>query len=102
MIPSSGAARIPRDSVASDRLRGGTTIYENSGASALGSLVFIILIIAVSVTISFVLIRAAVTQGMNAHYKTIHRHQATGEWRYSTDGKRPPLPIETPPGNSPI
>ncbi|WP_155896826.1 hypothetical protein [Curtobacterium sp. UNCCL17] len=53
-------------------------------------------------TISFVLIRAAVTQGMNAHYKTIHRHQATGEWRYSTDGKRPPLPIETPPGNSPI
>lgn len=66
-------------------------MYENSGASALGSLVFIILIIAVSLTISFVLIRAAVAQGLNAHYKTVRRYEATGEWRYITDGKSKPV-----------
>ncbi|OII34529.1 hypothetical protein BIV02_01025 [Curtobacterium sp. MMLR14_014] len=76
-------------------------MYENSGTSGLGSLMFTILIIAVSLTISFVLIRAAVTQGMNAHYKTVRRYEATGEWRYMTDGKRGPRPADPSSGDTP-
>ena len=69
-------------------------MYEASGAGALGSLVGLIIVTVVSLLILFVIIRTAVVQGMNAHYKTVRRYQATGEWRYSTDGKSKPLDLE--------
>lgn len=69
-------------------------MYEDSGASVAGSLVGVIIVAVVSLLILYVIIRAAVTQGMNAHYKTVRRYQATGEWRYSTDGKSKPLDLE--------
>lgn len=70
-------------------------MYEDSGASVAGSLVGVIIVTAISLLILFVIIRAAVTQGMNAHYKTVRRYQATGEWRYSTDGKSKPLDLDS-------
>ncbi|WP_418515948.1 hypothetical protein ACNUCX_16185 [Curtobacterium flaccumfaciens pv. flaccumfaciens] len=65
-------------------------MYENSGASALGGLIGIIIVTIVSLVVLYAIIRAAVVQGMNAHYKTVRRYEETGEWRYITDGKSRP------------
>jgi len=65
-------------------------MYEDTGASALGGLIFAIIAIAITLVVLFAIIRAAVVQGMNAHYKTVSHYQATGEWRYITDGKGAP------------
>jgi len=47
-------------------------MYENAGAGLLESLIVVVATI-ISLTILFVLVRAAVVQGMNAHYKTVRR-----------------------------
>lgn len=77
-------------------------MYENSGASALGGLIGIIIVTIISLVVLYAIIRAAVVQGMNAHYKTVRRYEATGEWRYTTDGKREPLPADPSSGNAPV
>lgn len=62
----------------------------NSGAGAFGGLVGLIIVTVISLVVLYAIIRAAVVQGMNAHYKTVRRYEATGEWRYITDGKSKP------------
>lgn len=74
-------------------------MYSTSEAGVLGGLLFYIIGAGITLALLFVIVKTAVTQGMNAHYKTVRRFEATQEWRYSTDGKSEPLPLEPPAGS---
>lgn len=59
-------------------------------------LVIPILLLAISLGLSYLVIRAAVRAALSDHYKTVRWYEKTGEWNPGSHGSGAPRPFEGP------